>query len=59
MKKLFAMLLVLALSFVLVACGPSEFTATGYGITHKSYVGVITLTVDKDGAVVFVFLLVD
>lgn len=52
MKKLFAMLLVLALSFVLVACGPSEFTATGYGITHKSYVGVITLTVDKDGAVI-------
>jgi len=51
MKKLFAILLVVSMSLVLVACGPSEFTATGYGITHKSYVGVITLTVDKDGKV--------
>lgn len=50
MKKLLAVLTVLALSFALVACAAKEVTATGYGITHKSYVGAITLTV-KDGKV--------
>lgn len=52
MKKLFAILVVAVLAVTLVACGPSEVTATGYGITHKSYVGEVVMTVDKDGKVV-------
>lgn len=51
MKKLFSVFVLLVMSLLLVACGPKEVTATGYGITHKIYVGVITLTVDKDGVV--------
>lgn len=51
MKKVLALVSVLVLSLALVACAPKEVTATGYGITHKSYVGVITLTV-KDNKVV-------
>ncbi|MEI7668358.1 MAG: hypothetical protein WCI62_05145 [Erysipelotrichaceae bacterium] len=51
MKKLFALLLVVSLSLGLVACAKGDTAATGYGITHKIYVGVVTLTVDKDGKV--------
>jgi hypothetical protein len=51
MKKLFALLLVVSISLGLVACAKGNTTATGYGITHKIYVGVVTLTVDKDGKV--------
>lgn len=51
MKKLFAIFAMLFLSLALVACGAKEATASGYGITHKIYVGVVELTVDKDGEV--------
>ncbi len=51
MKKVFLVFSVLVLSLVLVACGPSEATATGYGITHQDYVGVVQVTVNKEGII--------
>jgi len=51
MKKLLLAITTLVFALVLVACGPKEATATGYGIAHKIYVGEVTLTVDKDGEV--------
>jgi len=51
MKKILSVITAVVFALVLVACGPSEVTATGYGITHEDYVGAVTLTVSKDGVV--------
>ncbi|MFU8786063.1 MAG: hypothetical protein ACNA7U_02360 [Candidatus Izemoplasmataceae bacterium] len=51
MKKLLALLFGLVLVFTLSACGPKSTTATGYGLVHGHYVGVVEITVSKDGVV--------
>ena len=51
MKKLLALLFGLVLVFTLSACGPKERTGMGYGLVHGHYVGVVEITVDRDGVV--------
>lgn len=51
MKKMVSLLFVALLAIVLVACGGKEKEATGYGLVHGHYVGVVNLTVAKDKTV--------
>jgi hypothetical protein len=51
MKKILFIFSIISLGFLLAACGPKEVTVMGYGIAHKTYVGTVELTVDKDEVV--------
>lgn len=51
MKKLLALIFGLTLVFTLAACGPRSTTARGYGLVHGHYVGVVEITVSRDGIV--------
>lgn len=51
MKKFIVFFAVFMLSLTLVACGGKDKTATGYGLVHGHYVGVVDMTVDSKGVV--------
>jgi hypothetical protein len=48
MKKITALLVSLIVALTLFGCSPAEQSAVAYGITHKDYVGVATVTVEND-----------